>query len=210
MVHVASLLGKDKFIQYITQYGLGERTGIDIEGEAVPPLRQKWGDIDVATGSFGQGLAVTSIRMITAVGALANQGIMMQPSVVKQVMTTQGIVDIPPKTIRQVVSQQAAAQITQMMIQSATHGEAHWRLPPGYIIAGKTGTAQVPIEGHYDQDKTIASFIGFAPAHNPRFILLVKLKEPQASPWASETAAPLWFDLASQMLRYFNLPPQDS
>lgn len=79
-------------------------------------------------------------------------------------------------------------------------GEAKWAKPAGITIAGKTGTAQIPIEGHYDPDKTIASFIGFFPAENPRYTMLVSLREPQTSQWGSETAAPLWFSLAKQLL----------
>jgi stage V sporulation protein D (sporulation-specific penicillin-binding protein) len=206
MIFVANSLGKDKFIDYLGKFGFGATTNVDLEGETSPKLRQKWGDIDVATASFGQGLAVNSMQMVMAVGAIANQGKLMEPHVVSAVIDGDSEVQIAPKVVRQVISKEAAATVTQMMRESARHGDAKWAVPQELDIAGKTGTAQVAIAGHYDATKTIASFIGFAPASNPKFVMLVKLREPQSSPWASETAAPLWFSLAQQMFRYFNIP----
>jgi cell division protein FtsI/penicillin-binding protein 2 len=95
-----------------------------------------------------------------------------------------------------------------MLISDVQNGEVKWDRPKGYTIGGKTGTAQVPIAGHYDPSKTIASFIGFAPANNPKFIALVMLKEPKASPWGSETAAPMFFNIAKELLVYYNIAPQ--
>ena len=88
-----------------------------------------------------------------------------------------------------------------MMINAVDKGESKWAKPEGYVIAGKTGTAQIPVSGHYDLEKTIASFVGFAPAVDPKFVMLVTLTEPQTSPWGSETAAPLWFDIARDIFR---------
>jgi cell division protein FtsI/penicillin-binding protein 2 len=206
MIFVANSLGKDKFVSYLEKFGFGTTTNVDLEGETTAKLRQKWGDIDVATASFGQGLAVNSLQMAMAVGAIANQGKLMEPHVVAAVTDGDTTVEIPPKVVRQVISKETAATVTDMMRESARHGDAKWAVPQELDIAGKTGTAQVAIAGHYDAKKTIASFVGFAPAANPKFVMLVKLREPQSSPWASETAAPLWFSLAKQMFRYFNIP----
>ena len=96
-----------------------------------------------------------------------------------------------------------------MMKAAVKEGEAKWAVPKGYSIAGKTGTAQIPVAGHYDPTKTIASFIGFAPAENPRFIMLVSLREPKTSQWGSETAAPLWFDIARDLFPYLGIQPQN-
>lgn len=206
MVFVANRLGKDKLVDYLHKFGFGESTNVDLEGEATSPLRTKWGDIDIATASFGQGLVVNSLQMVMAVGAIANQGKLMEPHVVQAVIDGNATVEIPPKVVRQVISPQTAATMTEMMRQSAKHGDAKWAIPQTLDIAGKTGTAQIPIAGYYDPQKTMASFVGFAPASNPKFVMLVKLREPQSSPWASETAAPLWFSIAKQMFNYFNLP----
>lgn len=206
MIFVARQLGKEKLIDYLRRFGFGEATNIDLEGEVVPSLRTKWGDIDVATASFGQGLSVNSLQMVMAVAAIANKGRLMEPHVVAEVSDENKISVIPPKIVRDVISPEAAVTMTEMMKKSATHGDAKWAVPQELEIAGKTGTAQMAIAGHYDAEKTMASFVGFAPASNPRFAMIVKLQEPQTSPWASETAAPLWFKIAKQMFQYWNIP----
>ena len=98
----------------------------------------------------------------------------------------------------------AASEMTRIMIDSVNKGDAKWARPKDILIAGKTGTAQIPVQGHYDKDKTIASFIGFAPADSPKFVMLVTLREPQTSQWGSETAAPLWFDISRELLARYN------
>lgn len=205
MVWTEQKLGGEKLVEYIKKFGFGEKTGIDLQEEITPRLRTKWGDIDYATSSFGQGIAVTSIQMLSAVGALANQGVLMEPHLVQSVIG-ETETPIPPKSKGQVVSPEAASRITALMVQAVQQGEAKWAAPKGYVIAGKTGTAQVAVEGHYDREKTIASFVGFAPASNPRFVMIVKLSEPQSSQWASETAAPLWFEIAKKLLVKYNVP----
>ena len=95
-----------------------------------------------------------------------------------------------------------------MMVEAAKNGESKWTHARGFRVAGKTGTAQIPIEGHYDEDKTIASFVGFAPYDNPKFLMLVTLRQPTTSPWASETAAPLWYSIAKDFFEYFQIQPE--
>ena len=96
----------------------------------------------------------------------------------------------------------------EMMVNAVENGEAKWAAPKGYKIAGKTGTSQIPVAGHYDEEKTLTSFIGFAPADNPIFVMLVKFREPQSSPWGSETAAPLWFSIAKDLFLYYGVQPR--
>ncbi len=206
MVWVANKLGGEKMVEYLRKFGFGEKTGIDLQEEIAPALRDKWGEIDYATTSFGQGIAVTSIEMLRAVAAIGNGGIMMEPRVVKQVIGEK-TVDLEPRSLGRVISEDAASELTSMMVASAEHGDAKWARLPDYKVAGKTGTAQIPVSGHYDTEKTIASFIGFAPAENPKFAMLVKLREPTSSPWGSETAAPLWFSLCRSLLLHYNIPP---
>ena len=210
MVEVGQLLGKDLLYRYIEKFGFGHPTGIDLEDETSSSLRPQsaWYDIDFATASFGQGIAVTPIQMIQAVSAIANGGSLMEPHVVKAVIRQDGSkINIPPKKIRTVISKEASAVMSEMMVASAAHGEAQFAIPKGYRIAGKTGTAQIPISGHYDPSKTIASFVGFAPVPNPRFVILTTLKEPGTSPWGSETAAPLFFDIAEDLFNYYKIAP---
>lgn len=206
MVWTQWRLGGDKMLEYLKNFGFGEKTGIDLQEEIAPTLRGKWGDIDYATASFGQGIAVTSIEMLSAVAAIANGGKLMEPHIVSQVIGDSETT-IQPKVVRQVISQETADKMRDIMISSAEHGDAKWTRLPDYTVAGKTGTAQIPVSGHYDTEKTIASFIGFAPAVNPRFVMLVKLREPTSSPWGSETAAPLWFTLARKLLLHYNIAP---
>lgn len=206
MVWTQQRLGGEKMLEYISKFGFGQKTGIDLQEEITPKLRSKWGDIDYATSSFGQGIAVTSIQMLAAVGALANKGELMEPHLVASVLG-ETEVPIPPKSKGQVISEDAAARITALMVQAVEQGEAKWAAPKGYKVAGKTGTAQIAVEGHYDAEKTTASFVGFAPASNPRFVMIVKLSEPKTSQWAAETAAPLWFGIAKKLLVRYNIAP---
>lgn len=208
MVWTQQRLGGEKMLEYINRFGFGQKTGIDLQEEITPKLRTKWGDIDYATSSFGQGIAVTSIQMLAAVAALANDGEMMEPHLVASVLGDTEV-EVPPKSKGQVISQEAADRITNLMVKAVEYGEAKWAAPKGYKIAGKTGTAQIAVGGNYDEQKTTASFVGFAPAQNPRFVMIVKLSEPQSSQWASETAAPLWFNIAKKLLLRYNISPSN-
>lgn len=210
MVFVAQKLGKDALLRYIRDFGFGKPTGIDVEEESSPSLREDsaWTPIDLATASFGQGIAVTPVQMVRAVSALANDGWLMEPHIVKEIMESRGrVVPIRPKKVRQVISPATARIITEMLVAAVDNGEAKWAKPQGYRIAGKTGTAQIPVAGHYDDKKTIASFVGYAPADNPKFVMLVTLREPASSPWGSETAAPLFFAIARDLFRYYGISP---
>jgi len=206
MVWTEQRLGGEKMLEYIKKFGFGEKTGIDLQEEISPALRTKWGDIDYATSSFGQGIAVTSVQMLAAVGAIANKGVLMEPHLVQSVVGDTEV-PIPPKSRGEVISPASADRITNLMIEAVEKGEAQWAAPKGYVLAGKTGTAQIAVEGHYDAEKTTASFVGFAPARDPKFVMLVKLSEPQSSQWAAETAAPLWFGIAKKLLLRYNIAP---
>ena len=192
MVFVARKLGKEKFVEYLKKYGLGEKTGVQLQEEVSGSVREsrEYGDIDLATNSFGQGIAVTPLQMVAAVNTIANGGYYVKPTILENEVNKSN----------QVLSREAVSDITGIMVQAVDRGEAKWAKPQGISIAGKTGTAQIPIEGHYDPEKTIASFVGFFPADNPQYTMLVTLKEPKTSPWGSETAAPLWFAIAKQLL----------
>lgn len=203
MVFVSRRLGHSRELEYIKKFGFGKLTGIDLQEESSPALRpeKNWVDIDYATASFGQGIAVTPVQMVRAVAAIANRGFMPTPRMVDKVVTGSLTKNISTSPSVAVISPITAAQMTQIMVNAVDNGEAKWAKPAGVSIAGKTGTAQIPVLGHYDKDKTIASFVGFAPAEKPKFVMLVTLREPQTSPWGSETAAPLWFDISRDIFR---------
>lgn len=202
MSFVGQKLGIDKMYDYLNKFGIGKATGIDLQGESVPVMRQKdtWSAVDLATASFGQGIAVTGIQMVRGVAAIANGGYLVTPRVVNSKASK---FDAPVH----IISQQAASDVTEMMVQAAEQGEAKWARISGYKVAAKTGTAQIPVAGHYDPTNTNHSFVGFAPADKPKFIMLVTLQSPQSSPWAAETAAPLWYSIARDLFPYLGVQP---
>jgi cell division protein FtsI/penicillin-binding protein 2 len=201
MVFAARKLGSEKLRAYLAEFGLGNKTGIDLQEETSGVLRElkDWKEIDLATTSFGQGIAMTPIQVTAAINAIANDGTWVQPYIVETIIDGQRQINTHPHTNRQVISPESAEAVTQMMIAAVVDGEAKWAKPKHLSVAGKTGTAQIPVAGHYDKDKTITSFVGFSPADSPRFTMLVSLREPQTSQWGSETAAPLWFEIAKQI-----------
>ncbi len=209
MVFVGQKLGADKLYDYLSKFGIGSLSGIDLQGEVCPELREKgsWNIVDLATASFGQGIAVTPIQMIRAVGAIANKGVISTPHVVNTLLGENWLEEVSVGSGEKVISEDAAKEITAMMVEAAKNGESKLTYLKGFNVAGKTGTAQIPIAGHYDAEKTIASFIGFAPANDPKFVMLVTLREPQSSIWASETAAPLWYNIAKDIFLRFGIQP---
>ena len=211
MVFVGQKLGLDKFLDYFNRFGFEEKTGIDLQDEALPAIKSdsKWTYVDLATASFGQGFLATGIQLLTAVAAIANGGELVQPRLVEKIVSDDRTLPLPVKLKRRVIKPETASVIKDMMVAAAQAGEAKWAAVKGYKIAGKTGTAQVAVGGRYEEEKTNASFIGFAPADKPKFAMLVTLKEPSTSPWASETAAPLWFSIAQDLLNHFNVVPME-
>lgn len=209
MVYVGEKLGNDTIYSYLQKYGFGEITGIDLQGETSGYLKQKnsWYTIDFSTVTFGQGIAVTPIQMIRAFSALINGGKLIRPTVVEKIIAVNDQKEIKPKIERVIIHEKTSEIIKKMLVSTVENGEYKWARPKGYRIGGKTGTAQIPIQGHYDPSKTIASFIGFLPAENPKFVTLVMLREPQSSPWGSETAAPMFFEIAKELIVYYNIVP---
>ncbi len=208
--YVSSLLGAERFYHYVTRFGFGHVTGVDLEGEESGLVRRagdaEWHESDLGTNAFGQGIAVTPLQMVMAVGAIANDGFMMQPYVVEQLVKEDQVSTARPVAVRQVVSRETARTLTQMMVEVVERGATQAQVS-GYRIAGKTGTAQTPIVGGYDPELTIASFIGFAPADNPRFVVLVKLDKPTRAPWGSSTAAPTFANVARILFTQLAIPP---
>jgi cell division protein FtsI/penicillin-binding protein 2 len=212
MVFIGKALGLDRMMSYMKKFGIGDLTGIDLQGEVAPTVRPRdsWYPIDVATASFGQGITVTPIELLTAFTAIANGGRKMEPHVVSKIMTPEGeSIEILPKELGRPISERAAKITTEMMVNAVDSGEAKFAKPKGYRIAGKTGTAQIPVEGRYDKDQTIASFIGFAPADDPKFLMLVVIDRPKTSIYGAETAAPIFFKVARNLFTYYGIPPTE-
>ncbi len=211
-------MGKDRFYTYLRRFGFGTLTNVDLSSEGPGMMKlpgdSHWFPSELGTNSFGQGIAVTPLQMVVAIAAVANQGILMKPYIIHQFITTdpetgeQQVIPVEPTVVRRAVSQEAAEILTGMMIEvierSATKAQV-----PGYRIAGKTGTAQIPTAYGYHPTDTIASFVGFAPADDPRFIVLVKLDKPRASPWGTQTAAPTFRAIAERLFAYMQIPPDE-
>jgi len=210
MVYIGEKLGNNKIYSYLEKFRFGQNTNIDLEGEASGYLKPQngWYPIDYATVTFGQGIAVTPIQLIRAFASIINGGYLMKPYIVQKIVSENRTTEIKPKVEKRIFSQMTSDVIRKMLVSTVENAEAKWDRPKGFSIGGKTGTAQVAIKGHYDASKTIASFIGFAPADNPKFLTFVVLYEPQTSIWGSETAAPLFFEIAKDLIVYYNISPK--
>lgn len=210
---IAIRTGPTRFYLGLEAFGLGEITGIDLDGEIpgtiLRPGNENWFESTLATNAYGQGMAVTPLQLVMAISAIANDGLLMQPHIMaRQVADGGDILVSEPSTIGRAVSAETARTLTLMM-ESALEREASKALVPGYRIAGKTGTAQIPIPGGYDPNATIASFVGFGPLDDPEFVVLVKLDRPASSEWGSETAAPIFSRFVSRLVVLLEIPPDD-
>jgi len=205
-------MGPDTFYRYARAFGIGQPTGVDLAGEIsgqlwLPGDCEHWYDSNLGTNSFGQGLAVTPLQMIAAVATVANDGARLRPHVVAQRIAPDGTVSTFQSVVEaQVLSPQTASQLAEMMVRVVEEGVPQAKVE-GYRIAGKTGTAQIPIPGGYDKEGTIASFVGFGPVPDPQLIILVKLDRPKTSQWGSDTAARAFQRLAARLFVVLGIPP---
>lgn len=213
VVHVVKKLGKETFRSYVEKFGFGTKTGIELDTESggtIAGLYANKGDaVDcyTATASFGQGITVTPLQMVTAFSAIANGGKLMKPYIVKRIEYANGKVEeTRPIEVRQVVDKHTADTVAAMMVRVVDFSEGKRGQVPGYYIAGKTGTAQIAGPGGYSTE-TNHSFIGFGPVDNPRFVTLIRLEKPQRS-YANITAAPLFADITSYLMTYYHIPKE--
>ena len=210
MIFVAELLGQEKFSEYLKKFGIGQKFDLDLQDDSSTYFPKKIGPVELATISFGQGINTNSLQLIQAINVIANKGLKLETKILEKVYDHQldQEIDISLESGERVVSQETAELVTKMMVSAAAHGEAQWIASKRYTVAAKTGTSQVPDpQGGYKSDETIASFIGFAPADHAKFTMLVKLENPKSSPWAAETAAPLWYKTADKLMLLFNIAP---
>lgn len=212
VVFALNKMGVDAFKKYVNDFGFGVMTGVELNYEAsgnVKSLENK-GEIWGATASFGQGISVTPIQMVSAFGALANNGKIMKPYIVDEIRKSGGeVVKTSPKVVRQVISSRTATLLGGMLVSVVENGHGKRAGVPGYYVAGKTGTAQVPKKDGvgYEPDITIGSFIGFAPVEDPKFVMLTKIDHPRDVIWAESSAAPLFGEIAQYVLNYLRVPP---
>lgn len=203
-------VGPKIFADYVKNYGFGEKTGIELGAESAGDignlLSNKVREIDAATASFGQGIAVTPLQMIMPYQVIANRGILMKPYVVKAIIRGGEREEIMPKQIRRVISDKTAATVSAMLVNVVERGHSKKAYISGYYIGGKTGTAQVATAGGYSTDKYTHTFIGIAPIDDPAFVMLVKIDNPKDVQFAEGSALPLWKEVADFMLKYYQVP----
>jgi len=210
VVYIVQKLGKNLFDKYLTDFGFKTPTGIEVEGETSGHIKERsgWGEIDLATMSFGQGIAITPIQMLEAVSAIANKGKMMQAHLIDRILYPTSAVAIEPKVKKQVIRENVADIVSAMMVSVVENGHGKRAGVPGYYIAGKTGTAQIPDpRGGYEDHDTIGTFVGFGPVESPRFAMLARIDRPQDVRYAESSAAPLFGEIAQWLLDYYRVPP---
>ncbi|QOX63560.1 PASTA domain-containing protein [Anoxybacterium hadale] len=209
-VQLAQRVGYEKYFDYMELFGLRDKTGIDYPGEGYAILQDEAsaGPVGLATMSYGQGIAVTPIQLITAVSALGNEGKLMQPRIVKELRDSDGnvIQSFKTKVVRQVVSKKTADEMSLIMEAVVDEGGGATAKVPGYRIGGKTGTANKAKGGGYSEE-TFSSFIGMAPMDDPRIAILMIVDNPKGVKFGSQTAAPGVRLVLEETLRYLNIQP---
>lgn len=207
---VQNQVGDDNFLSYIINFGFGQKTGVDLPGEVSGDITNLYSGrkINYLTSSFGQGIAVTPLQMVNAYSAIANGGKLMRPYVVEkiikegggQALTTPEVISIP-------VSEKTSAKLKAMLVSVVDNGFDKARIN-GYDIAGKTGTAQIPDgSGGYAEDEYIHDFLGFAPAFDPKFTILIKIDRPKGITFAADSLSPTFRDITQFLINYFKIPP---
>ena len=211
---VAEKIGKERFYKYICSFGFGEKTGVGLSGESKGIVHHPryWSPVALDTISFGQGISVTGIQLVTALSAIANGGSLMKPYVVEKITNEKGetVQSFQPQVIRKVISEDVAKNVT-VLLKATTErgGTGEGAVPAGYDVAGKTGTAQKAdaqlggYEDHYN-----SGFMGFAPADDPKVVLLVVIDEPQGANYGGVVAAPVFKAIMEKVLPYFNAHPK--
>lgn len=203
-------IGDSVFAKYVQDFGFGERSGVELGAESPGNinnlLKNRVKEIDVATASFGQGIAVTPLQMIMSYQAIANKGVLMKPYVVKKIINNGVEEVINPKKIKEVISPETAATVSAMLVNIVEKGHSKRAAIEGYYLGGKTGTAQIATVGGYKKDEWVHTFIGVAPIDEPAFVMLVKIDSPKGVQYAEGSTVPLWRDIAEFILRYYQIP----
>lgn len=210
MVNLSTQMGATTFYNYMDAFGLGHLTGIDLAGESAGRLKvpgdADWYPVDLGTNAFGQGVAVTPIQMLASVSAVANDGRMVTPHVLLGMVREGRQYNVPAQFAGSPISLQTSNTLSEMLAISL-EDESSLALVPGYRVAGKTGTAEIPVNGFYDISQTNTSFIGWGPVDDPQFMIYVWLEKPTTSPWGAETAAPVFSEMAQKTVILLDIPP---
>lgn len=209
---ISTMMGPTDFYNMLGAFGIGRRTGIDLQGEAsgtlYVPGDEHWSESNLATNSFGQGVAMTPLQVLTATNAIANGGLMMQPHVVREIRDGARVYVSQPSALGRPISAETARIVTEMMVATVRDGLDQASVD-GYTIAGKSGTAEIPSPVGYETNAWIMSFVGFIPADDPQVSILIKLDRPTSGNWASQVAAPVFQRLAERLVILLEIPPDD-
>lgn len=208
-------LGKKRYFDYLSIFGFGKSTGIMLPGEekGFIPSPSSINDVDLAALSFGHGLSVTPIQLISAAAAIANGGFLMEPHIVKRITKNDGdtVYEAKPKIVRRVMGDETARKVREIMVSVVESGTGSGAKVPGFSVAGKTGTAQIfdAETGTYSETEFIASFVGFIPSEEPRLAILVVVDRPRTNFYGGSVAAPAFSKIAEDTMRYLKIYPEE-
>jgi cell division protein FtsI/penicillin-binding protein 2 len=209
---LSTSMGPNNFYHMMNEFGVGQPTGVDLEGEIGGTMRvpgsAEWSESQLGTNSFGQGLAVTPLQMLTAVNAIANGGLMMQPNIVREIRDGNEIFQSQPTALGRPISAETARLVTEMMVATVRDGVDRASVA-GYSIAGKSGTAEIPSPIGYESSAWIMSFVGFFPADDPQVSIIIKLDRPTSGRWASDVVAPIFQRITERLVILMEIPPDD-
>jgi len=215
VIFVEKLLGNSKFLDYAKRFGFGQKTGVGLPAEAsgnIVNIEKTNRNINFFTASFGQGISATPMQMVNAYAALANGGKLMKPQIVERMIYSDGTEEeVVPEEIGRAVSEEASRQVGKMLRSVVTKGHGKRADVPGYLVGGKTGTAQVAKVGSsgYEEGLTIGSFAGYAPINDPKFAVLVKIANPKDVQWAESTAAPAFGRVMKFLMEHYKVKPTE-
>lgn len=209
---VAKRMGPSTFYTYMQRFGIGHLSGVDMAGDVPGRLKlpgdSDWYEADLGTNAFGQGVAATPLQMASAISAVANDGKIMAPHVVRSLISKGYQKDIEPQVISTPITSKTAQTLSELLARSLEN-ESSDALIDGYRVAGKTGTAEIPTPFGYTSDLTNASFVGWGPVDNPRFLVYIWLEKPRTSQWGSEVAAPVFRQAVERLVLLMNIPPDN-
>ena len=207
---IQDTVGDSNFLDYVVNFGFGQRTGVDLPGEVNGDISNLYSGrkINFLTASFGQGIAVTPIQLINAYSVIANGGKLMRPFVVERVVKEGGGEDVTkPEIVAIPISEKTATKLKSMLVSVVDNGFDKARIS-GYDVAGKTGTAQIPDgKGGYLENAYVHDFVGFAPAFSPKFVILIKIDKPQGITFAADSLSPIFKEITQFLLNYYGIPP---
>jgi cell division protein FtsI (penicillin-binding protein 3) len=211
---VAEQIGQDRFYEGLKAFGIGQPTRADLAAESAGilpvPGGPNWSETNFYTTAFGQGLAVTPLQLVNAASAIANGGKLMRPYVVKAIRDDRDVREIEPEAIRRVISPETARTLTEMLVTRIDTAYSEHFSASGYKVAAKTGTAQIPSpNGGYEQDAIIGSVLGYGPAEDPQFTVLVKIDRPRVSEWGGEAAGPAFVKILKELFLLYGIPPTE-